>query len=64
MDATLNMVLKCGEANLWAMALLDGAHTGRFGHPVPTPVRITPVKGKAILVSGHDLQVGRGRGRG
>jgi hydroxylamine reductase len=27
----------------------------RFGHPVPTQVRITPVKGKAILISGHDM---------
>ena len=38
------------------MELLDAANTGAYGHPVPTPVRITPVKGKAILVSGHDLK--------
>ena len=37
------------------MELLDAANTGTFGHPVPTPVRVTPVAGKAILVSGHDL---------
>jgi hydroxylamine reductase len=50
----LNM--KCGEVNLKVMELLDKAHTDTFGHPVPTPVRVTTVKGKAILVSGHDLK--------
>ena len=35
--------------------MLDAANTGSFGNPVPTPVRVTPVAGKAILVSGHDL---------
>ncbi|MDD5307730.1 MAG: hydroxylamine reductase [Deltaproteobacteria bacterium] len=50
------MALKVGEANLKAMALLDEANTGAYGHPVPTPVRVTKVKGKAILVSGHDLK--------
>jgi hydroxylamine reductase len=38
------------------MALLDKANTGTYGHPVPTSVRVTPKKGKAILVSGHDLK--------
>jgi len=38
------------------MALLDAANTGAYGQPVPTPVRVTPVAGKAILVSGHDLK--------
>mgnify|MGYP001030769439 FL=1 len=57
MDALLGYILKCGEANLWAMELLDRANTSRYGQPRPTQVRITPVKGKAILVSGHDLQV-------
>jgi len=48
--------LAAGQLNLQAMRLLDAANTGAYGHPVPTPVRITPVKGKAILVSGHDLK--------
>lgn len=52
----LNMALKVGEINLKVMELLDKAHNETFGAPVPTPVRITPVKGKAILVSGHDLK--------
>jgi hydroxylamine reductase len=49
------MVLKCGEINLRAMELLDAGNTGRYGHPVPTQVPLGHKKGKAILVSGHDL---------
>ncbi|MBP7867615.1 MAG: hydroxylamine reductase [Acidobacteria bacterium] len=48
--------MKCGEANLGVMGLLDDANTGTYGHPEPTPVRVHPKKGKAILVSGHDLK--------
>ena len=55
-DELLGMALKVGEVNLQVLALLDGAHTNTYGHPTPTPVRVTPVKGKAILVSGHDLK--------
>jgi hydroxylamine reductase len=51
----LGLVLKCGEINLKAMELLDAANTGRYGHPVPTQVPLGHKKGKAILVSGHDL---------
>jgi hydroxylamine reductase len=52
----LSMVLKCGEVNLRAMELLDAGNTGLFGHPVPTAVPLGAKKGKAILVSGHDLK--------
>ena len=55
-DELVALSLKCGEINIWAMELLDTANTGAYGDPVPTPVRITPVKGKAIVVSGHDLK--------
>src|SRR3990172_6157054 len=55
-DALVGLALRCGEVNLRAMELLDAANTGAYGHPAPTPVRITPKKGKAILVSGHDLK--------
>jgi hydroxylamine reductase len=54
-DELVPLVLKCGETNLKAMGLLDAGHTERFGHPVPTPVPRGTRKGKAILVSGHDL---------
>ena len=37
------------------MELLDAGNTGRYGHPVPTKVPLGHKKGKAILVSGHDL---------
>jgi hydroxylamine reductase len=56
MDDLLGLALKTGEVNLTIMALLDTAHTKTYGHPEPTQVRITPVKGKALLVSGHDLK--------
>ncbi|HOW66644.1 MAG TPA: hydroxylamine reductase [Candidatus Paceibacterota bacterium] len=54
-EAVYGACMRCGEVNLKVMAMLDGAHTSKFGHPVPTPVRIEPLKGKAILISGHDL---------
>lgn len=56
LEELLNMALKVGEYNLKVMELLDRAHTTTYGHPVPTPVRVTPVRGKAIVVSGHDLK--------
>ncbi|PKN29231.1 MAG: hydroxylamine reductase [Deltaproteobacteria bacterium HGW-Deltaproteobacteria-21] len=52
----VNLVLKCGEINLRTMELLDAANTGTYGHPVPTKVPLGARKGKAILVSGHDLK--------
>jgi len=52
----LGLVLKCGEVNLRAMELLDAANTGTYGHPVPIKVPLGAKKGKAILVSGHDLK--------
>ncbi len=50
------MCLRCGEMNLRVMELLDKAHTSTYGMPVPTAVRIEPLAGKAILISGHDLK--------
>ncbi len=50
------MVLKCGATNLRAMELLDAANTGTYGHPEPTEISLGAKKGKAILVSGHDLK--------
>jgi len=52
----LAAALKVGEVNLKVMELLDAANTGAYGDPVPTAVRVTPVAGKAIVVSGHDLK--------
>ena len=55
-DDYVGLVLKCGEINLIAMEILDAANTGAYGHPVPTSVPLGAKKGKAILVSGHDLK--------
>ena len=56
LDELLAMALKVGELNLRVMEQLDTANTTAFGHPEPTAVRVSPVGGKAILVSGHDLR--------
>ncbi len=51
----VSLVLKCGEINIRAMELLDAGNTETYGHPVPTKVPLGHKKGKAIVVSGHDL---------
>jgi len=55
-DDYVGLVFKCGEINLIAMEILDAANTETYGHPVPTSVPLGAKKGKAILVSGHDLK--------
>jgi hydroxylamine reductase len=55
-DEWVGLVLKCGEVNLRAMEILDDGNTSTYGHPVPTEVPLGAKKGKAILVSGHDLK--------
>jgi hydroxylamine reductase len=55
-DELTGLVLKCGEINLRAMEILDAANTETYGHPVPTKVPLGAKRGKAILVSGHDLK--------
>lgn len=52
----VGIALKTGEINLRTMELLDAGNTGTYGHPVPTNVPLGVKKGKAILVSGHDLK--------
>ena len=56
LDDWVGLTLRCGEAALKSMELLDAGNTGVYGHPVPTKVPLGHKKGKAILVSGHDLQ--------
>ncbi len=55
-DGLLGLALKVGEVNLKVMGMLDAANTGTYGKQEPTQVKITATKGKAILVSGHDLK--------
>jgi hydroxylamine reductase len=49
------MTLKVGTAAVKAMDLLDRAHTGRLGIPVPVRVSQNKVEGHSILITGHDL---------
>ncbi len=51
----LNLLMEFGQINLKCMALLDGANTTAYGHPVPTKVSMKVEKGPFIVVSGHDL---------
>ncbi len=55
-DKLVAMAMKVGEVNLKVMEMLDKANTDAYGHPEPTQVRVMPVKGKCIVVSGHDLK--------
>lgn len=56
LNGWIDLVMKCGKVNLRTMELLDEANTSAYGHPVPTKVPLGHKKGKAILVSGHDLK--------
>ncbi len=56
LERALELVLECGKMNLRAMELLEEGNTEAFGHPIPTSVNLGHKKGKAILISGHDLQ--------
>ena len=56
LDDLLGHALGLGTLNLSVMEVLDGANTGTFGQPSPHAVRVTPIPGKALLVSGHDLR--------
>jgi hydroxylamine reductase len=54
-EALLGKALEVGNLNLKVMELLDAGNVGKFGTPEPSAVSVTPVAGKAILVSGHDM---------
>ena len=56
LERWVQMALDCGKTALRAMELLDAGNTKTYGHPVPTRVPLGQKKGKAILVSGHDLK--------
>jgi len=56
LEEWVNLALKVGEINYRAMELLDAGHTNKYGHPVPTNIPLNVKKGKAILISGHDIK--------
>ncbi|EMC0408017.1 hydroxylamine reductase [Vibrio fluvialis] len=51
----LKTAMQIGMMNYRIMEMLDKGETDTFGHPAPSQVNVKPVKGKCILVSGHDL---------
>ncbi|MFB2687458.1 hydroxylamine reductase [Shewanella mangrovisoli] len=55
-DKLFTTAMDIGQLNYHIMAMLDAGETEAFGHPEPTVVNTKAVKGKAILVSGHDMK--------
>lgn len=55
-DKLFATAMEIGQLNYRVMAMLDTGETQAFGHPEPTQVNTVAVKGKAILVSGHDMK--------
>ena len=55
LDPLFKCAMEIGLLNFRIMEMLDLGETSAFGHPEPTQARVTPVPGKCILVSGHDM---------
>lgn len=55
-DDLVEHAMLAGKWNIAVLELLDKANTSVYGHPEPTCIRVAPVRGKAIVVSGHDLR--------
>lgn len=53
----INQLMKIGSAGVKVMSHLSETHTNKFGIPTPVIVPQNKVEGKAILVSGHDLEM-------
>ncbi len=56
-DDHIAQLMKIGSAGVEAMNLLSDAHTAKFGIPTPVSVSQNKAEGKAILVSGHNLDM-------
>lgn len=54
-DVLLNNAMEIGMLNFKIMSMLDQGETRLYGHPTPVKVNVKPIAGKAILISGHDL---------
>ncbi|MFA9372910.1 hydroxylamine reductase [Poseidonibacter sp.] len=52
----INQLMKIGSAGVEVMHRLSTTHTNKFGIPTPVVVPQNKVEGKAILVTGHDLE--------
>lgn len=55
-DELIALVLESGKYGVQVMALLDKAHTTRYGNPEATKVNIGVGDKPGILISGHDLR--------
>ncbi|CEN77752.1 hydroxylamine reductase [Paraclostridium sordellii] len=55
-EQLIGLTLETGKVGVDAMALLDSANTGTYGHPEITKVNIGVRNNPGILVSGHDLK--------
>ncbi|MFM4957298.1 hydroxylamine reductase [Aeromonas veronii] len=55
MGRLFSCAMEIGQLNFKIMEMLDLGETSAFGHPEPTQARVTPIPGKCILVSGHDM---------
>ncbi len=56
-DEHIAQLMKVGSAGVKMMDILSEAHTKRFGIPTPVSVSQNKAEGKAILVSGHNLDM-------
>lgn len=50
-------LMKVGSAGVQVMELLSDAHAKKFGVPTPVSVSQNRAEGKAILVSGHNMEM-------
>ena len=55
-DELTQLVLNTGQHGVKAMAMLDSANTGSYGHPEITKVNLGVRNNPGILISGHDLK--------
>ena len=56
-DDHIKQLMKVGAAGVEVLDKLSNAHTNRFGIPTPVSIPQNKVEGKAILVSGHNLDM-------
>lgn len=56
-DEHIAQLMKVGDAGLKVMDLLSEAHTSHLGVPSPVTISQNRAEGKAILVSGHNLDM-------
>jgi hydroxylamine reductase len=56
-DDHIKQLMKVGSAGVKVMDILSDAHTKAFGIPTPVTVSQNRAEGKAILISGHNLDM-------